>query len=117
MTFYTGLKSVASSLLQSKGQQVTFSRKVSSGFDPVLGNNTTNTTTFTGYGAAFDYNQSELDGSIVQNGDIRFLMESTTSAPELGDTATINSVIYRVMNVKPLSPAGTVVSYEVQLRK
>ena len=117
MTFYTGLKNVASSLLQDKGQQITFSREVSSGFNPVTGVNTTSTTTFTGYGASFDYNKSEIDGEIVRRGDIRFVMEATSTEPEQGDTATIDSKVYRVMNVKPTSPAGTVVIYEAQLRR
>jgi len=117
MTLYTSLKSVASGLLQDKGQLVTFSREVSSGFDPILGANTTSTTTFTGYGAAFDYNKTEIDSEIVKRGDIRFVMEAIDTEPVPGDTATIDSKVYRVMNVKPTSPAGTVVIYEAQLRK
>lgn len=116
--FYANLKSTASKLLQSKGQQVTFTRSVEASFDPATGIKTEDTDiTFAGYGAAFDYNKTEIDGEIVQAGDIRFLMEATDTAPALGDTTTIDSIIYRVMNVEVTSPAGTAVIYTVQLRK
>jgi len=115
--FYNNLKSVASSLLQDKGQQVTFTRAGSAAFNPVTGANTKSESTFTGYGAAFDYNKAEIDDVVVQRGDIRFLLEATTTAPENDDTVSIDSESYRVMNVKKTSPAGTVVVYELQLRK
>ena len=116
MTFYTDLAAVALRLLTDKGQQVTFSRETSTGFDPETGINTTTTSTITGYGAAFDYNSSEIDGTIIVKGDIRFLFEAG-SAPQQDDTAPVDSIIYRVMAVKKISPAGTDVLYEVQLRK
>jgi len=116
-TFYSDLAAVATRLLTDKGQQVTFSRETSTGFDPETGINTTNTSTFTGYGASFNYNSSEIDGTIVVKGDIRFVVEAMTTAPDSGDTVTVDSLIYRVMDVKKVSPAGTVVLYECRLRK
>lgn len=116
-SFYSGLAVVATNLLTSKGQSVVFTRKTTSIFNPVKGRNNTTTSTFSGNGAAFDYNRSEIDGEVIQRGDIRLILEATTTAPALGDTAVIDSVTYRVMNVKPTSPGGTVVMYEVQLRK
>ncbi len=115
--FYNNLKATASRLLQGKGQQITLSREVSSVFDPVLGENTSSVSTFTGYGAAFNYNKSEIDGAIIESGDIRFILEATDTAPESGDQTTIDGLIYRVMSVKVTSPAGVPVIYELQLRK
>ena len=117
MSFYSDLKLTAARLLTDKGQQVTFSREVETAFNPTTGVVTASTTTYTGYGAAFDYSQREIDGVIVQAGDIRFLMEATTTEPKNGDTTTIDSSNYRIMNVNPTSPAGVVVMYEVQLRR
>lgn len=115
--FYSGLAAVALKLLTDKGQNVTFTRETSSAFDPQTGNNQTTSSTFTGYGAAFNYNKSEIDDTIIQKGDIRFIMEATATEPVSGDTVTIDGIIYRVMSIKPTSPAGTVVIYEAQLRK
>jgi hypothetical protein len=117
VSFYSDLANVAKRLLTDKGQNVTFSREVSSAFDPVTGQNQIAATTFTGNGAAFNYNKSEVDGTIVQNGDIRFLVEATATEPANDDTVTIDNIIYTVMSIKPTSPAGTVVIYELQLRR
>lgn len=117
MTFYSGLAAVATNLLTSKGQLLTFSKKTTSVFDPTKGKNNTTISTFTGHGAAFDYNKSEIDGEVVRRDDIRLIFEATTTVPAVGDTTTIDGVVYRVMRVKSTSPARTVVMYELQLRK
>lgn len=117
MSFYSGLVTVAQRLLISKGKLLTFSRETSSAFDPILGHNTVSVSTYTGNGAAFDYNHREIDGEIIQRGDIRLILEATTTAPTINDSVTIDSDVYRVMEVRPISPAGTVVVYEIQLRK
>jgi len=116
MSFYTGLQSVASNLLASKGQNVTFSRETITATNPVTGTNTRTTSTFTAYGVATNYNKTEIDGTIIQSGDIKFIMEGVT-APKQGDSTTIDSIVYRVMGVVPVSPAGVAVIYKVQLRK
>ena len=117
MGFYSNLKNVASRLLIDKGQDVTFTQETTTGIDPAAGTKTKTTSTFTGYGAAFDYKRMEIDGELIQKGDIRFLMEATTTIPVPGNTTVIDSIIYRVMSVKLTSPAGIAVIYEVQLRK
>lgn len=114
--FYAQMAAVASRLLTDKGQSVTFTRETVGNYDPGTGEETTTSSTFTGYGAAFDYNQSEIDGEVIKSSDIRFVMEATATAPEIGDTVPVSGDTYRVQAVKPTSPAGTVVIYEVQLR-
>ena len=115
--FYQNLAATASRLLANKGQSVTFSRETSTGFDPALGVDTTTTSSYSGNGGAFDYNSSEIDGEIIQRGDIRLVLEAVDTAPLIGDTCDIDSLAYRVMNVKPTSPAGVPVIYELQLRQ
>ena len=116
MTFYSDLAAMAARRITDRGQQVTFSRETTSSFDPETGINTTTTSTITGYGTSFDYNGSEIDGTIIVKGDIRFLFEAG-SAPQQDDTVTIDSIGYRVMDVKKTAPGGTDVLYECQLRK
>lgn len=116
--FYENLAVIAARLLADKGQTVTFSRDNVSSFDPVLGQETLGTpVTYSGDGASFGYNKSEVDGTIIQAGDIRFILEAVTTEPLPGDSVTIDSVVYRVMDVRKSAPAGTVTHYELQLRK
>ncbi len=117
MSFYSNLANVALKLLKDKGQLLTISRETSSGFDPILSDNTVLASSFTGYGAAFDYRKSEIDGEIVQAGDIRLLLNATSIPPEINDTVAVNGGVYRVMAVTETSPAGTPVIYTLQLRK
>lgn len=118
MSFYPALAATASRLLAEKGQTISFSRLTGATFDPVLGSNSGgSTTTFTGNGAAFNYANAEIDGTVVQMGDVRLIVESTTTAPDVNDECTVDSVVYRVMNVEPIAPAGITVINKVQLRK
>jgi len=117
MGFYDGLSTVAANLLASKGQLLTFNRDTETGFDPGPGEITSTPSTYTGYGVALNYNKGEIDGTVVIKGDIKLILEATTTAPIIGDRVTIDSIIYRVMSIKPTSPAGTAVIYEIQLRK
>lgn len=117
MSFYSQLAATAARLLADKGQAVTFSRTTGATYSPVTGAHTGGTpTSFTGNGAAFDYNKSEIDGETVQAGDIRLMLEATSAAPQIDDTATVDGVEYRVMSVFESSPGGVVTHYEVQLR-
>ena len=115
--FYSNLASVASRLLSSYGQSVTFSRETSTGFDPVTGTDTTTASSFSGNGAIFAYNANEVDGEVVQSTDMRLMLEAVDTTPLIGDTCTVDSTDYRVMFVRETSPAGTVTHYELQLRK
>lgn len=118
MSFYSGLQATASRILKDKGQEVTFTHTTPGSFDPILGEDVGPTTSLiVGFGVALDYNNSEVDGTIVQSGDIRFILENVIVAPVNGDTVPIDSKVHRVMNIKPTSPAGIPVIYEVQLRK
>jgi len=116
MSFYSGMQATAINLLTKFGQLVTITRETVTAFDPVLGSETKTTTTFTGYGALFNYEQSEIDGATIQRGDSRLVLQSLSAAPAVDDFATVDGRVYRVMNVTTTAPGGTVVIYELQLR-
>ena len=67
---YTNLSLTAASLLETYGQLVTLSRTTGSVFDPVLGkNNGGKTTSFTGYGAVFNYATSQINNGMIERND------------------------------------------------
>lgn len=117
MSFYGGLANTATNLLTKYGQTVTFSRETGGAFDPTLGEESgATTTTWTGNGAAFNFNRSEIDGVMVQASDLRLLLEAVSTAPAIGDQVTVDSVAYHVISVTPASPGGVVVKYDLQIR-
>jgi hypothetical protein len=115
--FYASLATTATNLLTSRGQTVSFSRDNVTSFNPVTGEETKGTAvTYSGQGAVFGYASTEIDGTDIQRDDKRMILEAVSTAPVIGDTATIDSVEHRVVDVDQVSPAGTVVIYKLQLR-
>lgn len=57
------------------------------------------------------------DGTLIKNGDKRWLISTEGLAPELEDKVQLDGTKYELINVDPLNPGGTVLLYEVQGRK
>lgn len=113
VSFYGGLADTAAKLLKSKGQQVTFTRRVEAVFDPVAGVDTYgSTSTFTGNGVIVPLSKDKVNGVMAT-----LILEATTTSPEIGDAVTASGVDYVIEEIDILSPAGTVVLYEIGLRK
>ena len=115
---YIGLASTAARLLTKYGQTVTLSRETSGTFNPVLGSYASpSATSWTGKGAAFNYNKNEVDGTQIRADDLRLTLEAVSTPPITGDTVTVNGIDYTAVGVTTTSPGGTVVKYDVQLRR
>ena len=114
--FYAGLATKTISLLTKFGQNVTVTRAIVGTIDPVDGAGTAGTsTTFTAYAAVFNYRKNLVDGAQILSTDKKCLMQSGTE-PMINDVVTTADGDFQVINVDPLTPAGTVVKYDVQLR-
>lgn len=116
MSLSTSLRKVASNVITKFGVEVTFSQETSTSFAPATGIDTVTTATFTGYGVKDKYKKDEVDGKNVLNSDIKLIFEFTDTVPKIGDTCTIGSISYRVMNVTIIDPADITIIYEIQLR-
>lgn len=117
MTFYSDMAVTASNLIADKGQTVTFSYTSGATFDPVLGQDSGGTpTSFTANAVALNYSKMEIDGTVIQRGDVKLIVEQTSTDIAVDMKCTVDSVDYRVMNVEPIDPAGTLVISKVQLR-
>lgn len=116
-SFYANLQATAARLLTKYGQSLTFTREVETAFNPTTGAKTNDLFTFTGYGASFDYQASEIDGELIQSGDIRLTLEKTSTVPAINDSVRVDDINYRVMDVKKSAPGGVVVKYDLNLRK
>lgn len=118
--FYDNFASLAQRLIRSRGQEVTFTRAVAGTVDPITGSGTSGTPiTFTGYGLVFDYASTLVDGVQIQSQDKRLLLEPNLTGgnvPKIDDVVTTANGNFTALRVEPLSPAGTVVKYDVQLR-
>lgn len=115
-TFSTNLKNVANNLLTTYGQSVAFRRYTTTEYNTATGAvDPVNTTTFTALAHPSTYRLNEIDGQTVQVNDIKAIVYSTTE-PRIEDEATIDSVVYRVMNVEKIQAQGEAIVYRLQLR-
>ena len=53
----------------------------------------------------------------VLQDDLRLVMNTENGTPLVDDSCAFDSVTYRVMSVTALSPDGTDIYYELQLRR
>ena len=122
MEFYSKMQATANRLLKGKGQEITLTRQTAGAYDPATGTAAVTTTTQTAYGAMFEYGDKNIDGVLIKECDKQLLLSALNSAgtalvaPQLNDTVTINTVVYTVVRIKPLSPAGTTVLFDCNIR-
>ena len=122
MEFYSKMQATANRLLKGKGQEITLTRQAAGAYNVATGTAAVTTTTQTAYGAMFEYGDKNIDGVLIKEGDKQLLLSALNSAgtalvaPQLNDTVTINTVVYTVVRIKPLSPAGTTVLFDCNIR-
>lgn len=111
------LGAVATRLLSLYGEALTVTRVTEGAYNPDdSGVTDGTTTTFTTYGTTYDYIASEVDGTVIQRGDVKLVVQPTAIAPLTGDVITIDSVPHRVLNVERLKAQGVPCAYVLQLR-
>jgi len=116
---YSALATRTARLLTDYGQTATLTRVTPGSYSTSDGSLAAGTTaTYTGSATVFDYDQRQIDGSLVRAGDRRVLLQATGGIPlpRTGDTITIASGTYQVVQARDISPAGTSVVYDLQVR-
>lgn len=72
---------------------------------------------YPGTGALFGYKQRDIDGTLIKHGDQRLLLAPQIEvSPKTGDTVTVGTKVYNVVDVGIVAPAGVPVIYKLQLR-
>lgn len=118
MTFSSNLIATARRLLDTYGESISIQRVAEGAYDPTDGTVAAGTTiNYSADGYPFNYSQDQIDQKSVRQTDLGlYLAKPTSVVPAVGDVATVNSVAYKVINVKPLRAQGSDVIYELQLR-
>lgn len=113
---YAASAATAKRLLAKFGQSMTF--KAPDRYDgPPSAGVTIPGRSIAGTGVILDYKNSEIDGTVIQTGDAKVIIEATSEPPENGMRADINGKRWRVEDWSPLAPAGKVVMYTLQVRR
>lgn len=118
---YTKSVATVNKLLTRFGQDVTLTTNTPAAYDPTTGAASVSTATATVKGAFFELQGGMLgtklqDGSLGEVTDKQILLAPGT-VPGLLDNITRSGVIFRIVNIKEINPAGTVVMYDLVVRK
>lgn len=120
MTAYDYSRAIATAdrLIARYGQTGALVRQALSGgtsFNPGTITETEHACTF----AVLDYSAREIDGTRIQATDKKvYLAKASLSIePTTADFLEIGGKPHKIIAVKPLSPAGTVVMWELQVRR
>lgn len=68
-------------------------------------------------GIVTEYPQKMIDGTLIRAGDRMVTLAATGTVPTVADKIKVGSDIYNIVMVKPLSPAGVDLMYEIQCRR
>lgn len=118
MVSYAGLATTATNILTNYGADATVSRTTGSSYNAATGSYSGgSSSSFTNKAARFNYTRAEIDGVTVLQDDLRLVMNTENGTPLVDDSCAFDSVTYRVMSVTALSPDGTDIYYELQLRR
>jgi hypothetical protein len=114
----SNLSATAAKMLAEYGEAVSVLFPAYGDTDPITGAATTggSDVTLSGNGYPSQYHKRDIDGSVIQAGDIRLILERIDQRPEVGCIATVNGVGYRVMDTQMVRLAGADVVYICQLR-
>jgi hypothetical protein len=123
MTFdYARSQATALRLLGSFGQAVTRRTVTAGAYAPSTGTATVTTADTTRTGAVLDYSDQSkqgeryIRGNLVKGEDRQLLLDGTGPA-ELTDRYVIGGTEYSVVSVSEISPAGTIVMFDIHLRR
>ena len=102
-------------LLEKRGSDLSFTRQVGGSYNAQTGTVTGGTpTTIPFRGVFINYDDRNIDGTLVQTGDRRLLVSATSigSPPAQGDVVSG----HRVVNVRAIAPKGVAIAYTCQVR-
>jgi hypothetical protein len=118
MSFYNDMATTANELLSEFGQSVTLTRKSTGSYDPATSTSIITETTQTGKAAIFPRGIKDIDGTLIKQGDYQMLLSpKNITIPIVGDTVTINSIIYTITMIHETAPANTSVLIDCNIRR
>lgn len=116
-SLYTRMGQTAVNLLSDYGQAVTISRVTGGSVNPVTGVVTAGTTsTQVVQGVIMPYSANLIDGTRILTDDRKLVLPATVE-PLMTDKFIVGGVTWSPVAITANNPAGTAVSYVVQVRK
>ena len=118
---YTGLLNSATALITKFGGTYNFQRQKDVDYDPDTGKPISRTISYTRNAVRSEFTRAEASGNTekqqvpVLQGDIKLLAQAAEY--NVGDTVTIDCVIYRIMNISTIQGNDTKLALYLHLRQ
>jgi hypothetical protein len=114
----SGQAQTAARLLAKYGEEVTITFTDWAEYDPITGAASGSSTETTVNAVAYpsNYQTKEIDGTVIQAGDIRLILELIENIPVVGCLVLVDNKTYRIMHVKPIRLAGDNIIFICQIR-
>ena len=113
---YVALAARIAKLIEKMGKPLTLRSYAAATYDPVTQTYTAGAATDVSvFGVEEKYNTHEVDGTLIQAGDRKFIVASST-VPALDMKLVYGSVEYPIVAVNPLQPGATTLYYDIQVR-
>jgi hypothetical protein len=108
-------------LIAENGESMTLTRITGSVYDASAGTNTPTTADVTVSGVEQMYQDRDVDGTLIQTGDRKVLIEgkalaAASVAPSENDTLTYDGTAHKVITVSRTRAGGVNIVYELQVR-
>lgn len=115
MSTYDYMARQAEKMLNRYGKPVDIERIETGDYDPATGQAESIVTTMTVKGAVFDFEQADIDGTLIQGSDRRIFLHPNADIA-VGDTIKVDDDALVAIAIKPLKPGNKLIIYEVQAR-
>lgn len=114
---YAKMAATAKRLLTRFGNTVSIVRTTGGTYDPVTGAETPGTeTTYAPKGVLLKYPDRLIDGTRILQSDRKLILDDTI-VPVADDKPVVQGEEWNIQNIMTISPAGTPIVYEVQVRR
>jgi hypothetical protein len=109
----------AARLIAQIGKSVTLKKVTATSYNRATGTATPTLANDTVQALVLNYSNRERDGTLVQAGDRKVVLDAATvtTAPNANDIITIGSVDHRIVSMQLVEEAGTAVVYTCQVRR
>jgi len=114
---YTSIKNKASATIKNFGQEVIRISHTVGSYDTTTGEATPNIRKTKRHAVVVAFGDGEtLDkNTLVQNGDIRILLDATATVDQQ-DHFIVQGIEYTIVTMKKTSPSGTICLFDIHLR-
>jgi len=119
MTLDTKARNTANKMIAKFGKSITLTRVTEGSYDPTTGEMAASTNSTATLSALIqDYKPFEYVSGAIESGDRQVTIAALDATiPNIGDTITIDALVYSVISVKTVWSGELAALYELQVRK